>query len=111
MRRMRPAVLTVMLSLACAGASEAQATPDDVPSEPPVHGLFRNGGKATLIGSLATYGGHDETLLERTAPGGNDRRTSDGNYGGASAALGWSRPLGRAAMTASGNTDLRYYTR
>jgi hypothetical protein len=109
---MRPVVLVVTLSLACAGASEAQETPDVVPSgEPPAHGLFRNGGKATLIGSLATYGGHDETLLERTAPGGSDRRTSDGNYGGASAALGWSRPVGRGAMTASGNTDLRYYTR
>jgi hypothetical protein len=111
MRRLRPVVLVVTLSLACAAASEAQTT-DVVPAgEPPVHGLFRTGGKATLIGSLATYGGHDETLIERTAPGGSDRRTSDGNYGGASAALGWSRPIGRGAMTASGNTDLRYYTR
>jgi hypothetical protein len=75
-----------------------------------VDAIIRNGGKATLTGSVATYGGHDKTSLDTTRPTGDSRRTSDGNYGGGSGAVSWLRPTGRVALSATGSTDLRYYT-
>lgn len=98
--------LAVALWLVIPGAASSQEVD---PGVEPVHALLRNGGKATVTGSLATYGGHDMTRLETTLPTTDIRRTSDGNYGGASGSLFWARPAGRASVSATASTDLRYY--
>jgi hypothetical protein len=104
----KPIVLAAVMSVVCARPGVAQ---DAVPEAEPIHAVLRNGGKATLLTSLATYGGHDDTMVERRDADARDLRTSDGNYAGASAALLWGRPAGRTLLSAAASTDLRYYSR
>ncbi len=103
------AAAVASLAVALLTAPEAARAQDADPGAEPVAALLRNGGKATVTGSLATYVGRDMTRLETSLPTSDVRRTSDGNYGGASGTVFWARPAGRASVSATGSTDLRYF--